>query len=410
MIKNIDTFSKNIILVFLGTSLLNLFNLLYQLLIAHRLTPADFSAFNSLLSIFMLISIPLMTLQVAVAKYSSGFIAQNQIKKVRALLSDLLKKTIILAIFMFIIFYFVSFYLMDKLKIYSIPSGYILASLVALSWITPVLLGGLQGLELFNWLVSASIISGAIKLIFTFIFILLGFNIAGALGGLLISILIGIIIPFFPLKDFLSLRTSPDNINYREILLYLFPVALGSFSFMGLVNLDMVLVRYFFLPQDSGLYSLAQMVGKIFLFLPSAISIVMFPRTSGLNAKDMDTVSTLKRSLFYGFCLCIIAILFYNLFPSFILKILTGKVFAESITLGRLFSISMSFFALLYILISYFLSIKDLRFIKYLGLFTLLQVLAIVFLHKNLIQVQLILCINAILLFFIHLILIRRGK
>jgi len=67
----------------------------------------------------------------------------------------------------------------------------------------------------------------------------------------------------------------------------------------------------------------------------------------------------------------------------------------------------MSFFALLYILILYFLSLKDLRFIKYLVFFTVLQFFAIAAFHNSLIQIQLILCINAILLFSIHLALVN---
>ncbi|HLD83107.1 MAG TPA: hypothetical protein VI976_04080, partial [Candidatus Omnitrophota bacterium] len=99
-----------------------------------------------------------------------------------------------------------------------------------------------------------------------------------------------------------------------------------------------------------------------------------------------------------------------NIFPSLVLKALTGKVYLESVILGRLFSLSMSFFALLLILITYFLSLKDLRFIKYLGLFTLLQALAIILFHRTLIQVQSILCINAAILFIIHLTLAYKKQ
>lgn len=416
----IDIFTKNIILVFMGTFLVNFFNLAYQLLIAHKLALSDFAAFNSLLAILMLVSTPLGTLQTAVVKYSAEFNAQNQIKKIKFLLSGLLRKTITLAIFTFFIYYFVSFYIMDRLKITSQSLGYILTILVALSCILPVFSGALQGLELFKWLMSVSVITGLLKLILAFIFILLGFNVAGALGALLVSSIIGLIISYFPLKDFLSFKivhpvrntihTKENNkisngVNFKEIFLYLLPVAISYFCFIALVSFDMVLVKYFFIPQDSGLYALAQMVGKIFLFLPGAISIVMFPKVAGLNAKDMDTTVTLKRSLLYAGILCIIASLVYNIFPAFVLKVLVGKVFFESIILGRLFSVSMSFFALLYILIVYFLSVSDLRFIKYLVLFTLLQGLGIVLFHKSLIQVQFILCIDAILLFAIHLLL-----
>ena len=405
LLKNIDTFAKNIILVFLGTSLVSIFNLLYQLLLAHRMSSVDFAAFNSLLSIFMLISAPLITLQMAAAKYIAEFNAQNQVKKIQALLSDLTSKVLPFALLTLLVFFLASFYITDKLKISSLSAGYILAVILALSWITPILSGALQGLELFKWLISASVISGALKLVLAFVFIGWGFNVAGALGAFLFAGIIGIIISIFPLKNFFAPKGAGEGIDFKEFFYYLFPVAISSFCFVSLVNFDMVLVKYFFSPPEAGFYSLAQMLGKIFLFLPGAISIVMFPKAAGLNVRNMDTRSTLTRSLFYASGLCIAANIVYNLFPFFILKVLTGKIFAEAVTLGRLFGISMSFFTLLYILIAYFLSIKDLRFMKYLALFTLLQFLAIVLFHRSPVQVQLILCINSISVFSIHLIL-----
>jgi O-antigen/teichoic acid export membrane protein len=379
-------------------------------LIAHKLSASEFAGFNSLLSIFMVISSPLTTLQTAVAKYSAEFNARSQIAKLKFFLSDLFKKTSILAISTIVVFWLSSVYIINSLKIPSVSSGYILTLLLASAWLAPVFAGGIQGLELFTWLSSASVIMCVLKLTLAFIFIILGYGIAGALGALLASSLIGLVIYYFPLKPFISLKAVKEDIRYKEIFIYLFPAGITYFCFMNLVNSDMVLVKYFFTPRDSGLYSLAQMVGKIFLFLPGAVSIVMFPRTSGLNAKNMDTASVLKRSLLYVLGLCILSVLVYNFFPSLVLKILTGKTYFESIMLGRLFSISMTFFSLLYILLMYFLSVKDLRFIKYLVLFTVLQLSAVAVFHSNLIQVQLILCINAVLLFCIHLALLIKNN
>jgi O-antigen/teichoic acid export membrane protein len=410
MIEGTSTFRKNIILVFLGNSLLNFFNLLYQLFIAHRLNPVDFAAFNSLLTLFILIANPLNTLQFATAKYTAEFNAQNQEQKIRVLLSAILKLSILLAVLLFFGFYLSSFYLMEKLKIYSFSSGFIVALLISLFCILPVFLGGLQGLELFKWFVPVTVISGALKLIFAIVLIGLGFNIAGAFAAFLFATLIAIFIAYIPLNNFFTLQKTNEKIDLREIFLYFFPITMSTFCFTALVSFDMVLVKYFFTPKDAGLYSLAQMLGKIFLFLPAAISIVMFPHTSGLKAKNLDTTYILKKSLFYAAILCSITTLGYNLFPSLVFRILTGKVFLQTVMLGRLFSISMSFYALLSILILYFLSINDLRFIKYLIFFTLVQLLAINIFHKDLMQVQLILCINSILLFLIHLAFINKKK
>lgn len=398
-IKKIDAFGRNIILVFLGTSLVNVFNLLYQLLIAHRLSGIDFAGFNSLLAVFTLISSPLMTLQTAVAKYTADFNARNEVKKINALLRSLIIKITPAAIITLSVFYYFSFHITAKLKIASVSAGYILTLLLVSAWATPVLLGALQGLELFKWLTSISVIGGALKLILAFIFISLGFNIAGALGALLVSGLIGIIISVFALRNYFSLEPSGGSIDLGGVLPYLAPVAVTSFCFTALVNIDMIMVKSYFSPTEAGFYSLAQMVGKIFLFLPFAISVVMFPRAAGLNARKLDTTHTLKRSLLYAAILCIAANLVYNFFPVLILKILTGKASLESVEIGRLFGISMSFFALLFVLLMYFLSIKDLRFIKFLIVSVLLEALAIVFFHGALIHVQLALCINSILIF-----------
>ncbi|MEI6632113.1 MAG: hypothetical protein WCL25_05825, partial [bacterium] len=193
------------------------------------------------------------------------------------------------------------------------------------------------------------------------------------------------------------------GVDFKKIFVYLFPVAVNSFCFIILVSSDMVLVKLFFSSEEAGFYSLAQMLGKIFLFLPAAISIVLLPRASGLHAQNSDTTLTLKKSIIYALILGSVATAGYNLFPGLALNILSGKALAESILLGRFFSVSMTFFMLISILTMYFLSIEDLRFIKYLVFFTLLQLLGIFVFHKSLIQVQLVMCVNAALLFIIHM-------
>jgi len=399
LIKKLDPFTKNVIFVFIGGTLANFLNLLYQLLIAHSLSAVDFAAFNSLLAIFMLISTPIGTIQLAIAKYLSEYRAKAQNNKVVFLLSDLIKKASVFAVVTLVIFLVAAVFIVGSLKIDSKSCGYILALLLATACLGPVFSGAMQGLELFGWIVSASLLSGIIKIGLTVLLLFLGFKIAGALGAFLIANLVIILIGWFAVKKNICFNKINDGFNYKEMLLFLFPIAISNMCFIWLVSFDMVLVKYFFSADESGAYSLAQMLGKIFLFLPGAISLVMFPRTSGLNAVSLDTKSVLKKSLFYAFCLCLLATLVYNIVPSLVLKILTGKALPESIFLGRLFSISMSFFALTFVLINYFLSIKDLRFVKFLVLSVVLQFLAILFIHNKLVEIQIILCLNSILIF-----------
>ncbi|TBR18469.1 hypothetical protein EPO66_01430, partial [bacterium] len=349
-----DKFTKNIILVFAGTFFGSFLNLLYQLIIAHRLSPIDFASFNSLLAIFMMISAPIGTLQSAVAKYSSEFAARNEVKKTEVLLSCLLEKVFLLAVATFILSYFILGLVINKLDIHSSVSVFILSLMLAACWILPVFSGVMQGLELFKWLIFVAIAGGILKLTLTFVFLNLGFNVSGALAAFLLSISAMLLFAFIPLRKMVNFKIVNDCIKLNEVFIYLFPVMLSNFCYLNMVSFDMVLVKYFFSSESSGIYALSQMLGKIFLFLPGAISIVLFPRVSYLNARNSDTSATLKLSLVYGLILSAIAILVYNLFPGFILKVLTGKAPIEAIALGRIFSVSMSLFALLYIFISYF--------------------------------------------------------
>lgn len=408
--KSIDDFGRNVILVFLGSSFVNFLNLLYQFFVAHSLSPQDFAAFNSLLSIFTLLSSPLMTLQTAVCKYTAEFRGLQEIKKIKCLFIGFLKTATGLGLITFLFFYLISFHILEKLKIASVPAaGWMLALLLASAWIMPVLLGGIQGLEMFGWFAFILISAASLKLILSVVFIRLGFNIAGALGALLVSSLAGMVVSFLPLKSALLVKSENETVAFREIFIYIFPVAASFFCFMNLVNMDMILVKVFFSPEDSGRYALAQMIGKIFLYLPAAISIVLLPKTSSLGARNPDTAATLRRSLLYASALCLIAVLTYNFFPVFVLKVLTGKVLPESIALGRLFSVSMTFFSLSFLLITYFLSLKDFRFIKVLAVLMTVQLLAIVFFHGRLIHIQAILCINSFIIFFVFMLLARKN-
>jgi O-antigen/teichoic acid export membrane protein len=345
------------------------------------------------------------------ARYSAGYRSRGESHKLKFLISVFFKNALILGAVTFLIVYLLSPWVLLKLKITSPVSPASLGGLFASAWLMPVVTGSLQGLELFAWLNAFTIFGSTIKLALAALLITLGFGVNGAIAAFTVASVAGLALFWWPLKANITLgRMKKGLINLREIFVYLLPVALSSFCFIALVSLDMVMVKYFFTPDEAGSYALAQMLGKIFLFLPSAISVVLLPRASGLSASNQDSFPTLKRSLLYAGILCVAASVFYNLFPAFVLKILTGKALPLSITLGRFFSFSMTFFALTYVMITYFVSIGDWRFLKIITVSIILQFILLALNHASLIQVQTIICANSILLFTACLWMARRPK
>ncbi len=373
-----DTFLKHILIVFFGTTFVNIINLAYQLLIAHRLTAPDFAAFNSLISVLVIASTPLLALQTTLARYLASYRARADTAAVHSLLRTFLKGGLYGAALLFLLAAVCVPSLLRTLKIESGAAGALLAVLIGISCLTPVATGMLQGLERFSWLTSSAIIAGCAKLVLAFILIEAGYRVTGALGAFVVSIALTLLISFYPLRQMRIGGPAPVFVPMGEILRYCIPIAAGTLCFQMLTNLDMLFVRRFFPVEASGTYALAQMVGKVFLFLPGAISIVMFPKTSGLKARKEDTRALLSRSLLFASTLCAGAALFYNLWPSFVLKLLTGKSSAGSVFLGRFFSVSMSLSALLSLLVTYFLSVGDLRFMPFVVFGATVEVIAFV--------------------------------
>lgn len=389
--------------MFVSGSIVNLFNLLYQLLMVRNLSSKVYGELNALLSLLVIIAIPCSSFGTMVVKFTSKFHAQQLYINLKALLNTLFRHTLILSIGTFLLISLLSPMLASFLQLDSIMPVVFLAVIVFLSTIMPTITGGLQGLEKFGWLAWASVVSGFFKILLAFIFVvLLGRQLYGALSAFIISSLLGLLITLWPLKEFFFRVEKNSQLNLKEVYGYFLPSFVVFLCFSLLTNIDIVLVKHFFSPTLAGTYSVAQIIGKIIFFLPGMVSFVMFPRTSFLHTQNKDTLHTLKRSLKYTAILCILGVIIYNLFPHYTLQILTKKTGIEYIGLGRLFSICMTFFALSGILLFYQLSINNFKFIKFLIPLTIIQILAIsVFstLYKSLYMVLIILCINSFILF-----------
>ena len=399
----IDRFLKNNLIMFVSGSIVNLFNLLYHLLLVRNVSTKVYGELNSLLSLLVIIAIPCSSFSTMVVKFTSKFHAQQLYINLKALLNSLFYHTLILSISAFLLISLLSPMLASFLQLDSIMPVFFLAVIVFLSTIMPTIAGGLQGLEKFGWLASASVVSGFFKILLAFIFVvLLGRQLYGALGAFIISSLLVLLITLWPLKEFFFRVEKNPCLNLKEVYSYFLPSFVVFLCFSLLTNIDIVLVKHFFSPTLAGTYSVAQIIGKIIFFLPGTISVVMFPRLSFLHTQNKDTLHTLKRSLKYSAILCILGLIIYNLFPHYTLQILTKKTGSEYIALGRLFSISMAFFSLSGILLLYQLSINNFKFIKFLIPLTIIQILAIsVFstFYKSLYIILIILCINSFILF-----------
>lgn len=388
--------------MFLAASIGSFFNLLYQLIMLRLLSKDAFASLNSLLSLLVIISVPVLAFNTMVTKYISSHHARNKLEELKTIWQKLFIHTFLFSLIVLVLIVLFKDNIASFLQIGSAYSIIILAGIFFLSGINSVISGGLQGLERFKWLAIITITAGFLKLLISILLVKKFPNrLEVALFGFWLPMLISILLSVWPLRFFFQGKAK-GKISLRRLYIYILPVLFVGICFALLTNIDMVLVKHFF-TKDAQDYAIAQMIGKIILSISGVIYVVMFSRVANLHAKNENSRTILKRSLFFTFVLSLTAAIFYNIFPGLILSILAGPVSQQAIILGRFFSLSMLFYALSNVLFYYQLSIERYEFIKPLIIMAMALVVVINLFHKTTFMVAATMCIISFVLFVLNL-------
>jgi len=409
-----DNLLKDSTILFFITIIAGGFNLLYQLFMVRNLDPVDFGVLNILLSLLIVTSGPANILQTVTAKFIASYKANNNWNKISLFLRVFSKKTLIFGFALFL------FFLIFREKIavfFKIKNNHLIITsglMMILSTILPFNLGGLQGLQKFKGLGAALIINAGLRLLLGIMLVNFGLQVDGAWGAVILGSIIALLFSFALLKRYFvgpekdAADFSDRKLDFKAIYKFALPILVALPSFSLLTNMDIILVKHFFSPLEAGYYSIAQMAGKMIFFLPGAVTIVMFPKTSENYARNKNTTHILKKCLMIIGLLCFSASVFCIMFPELVIKALSGKVYLECIPLIAPFAISMSFFALINAFLFYHLSINNLKFIYIFVVAMLMQAIGIILFHESLLQVLHILMGCSILLFIINSLSLRR--
>ena len=336
-----DSLTKYMGVMFIASMLANVANYFFHIFMSRALGPGDYGILASLSSLFLILSVPIGTIQTTVAKYTSHFKALENYIRISQLFSTSLKKLFLIGIVSFLIFIGFSKYIASFLQTPSLLPIIIIGTCLPVSFILPLIWGELQGLQEFNYLGSNIVLQAFSKLALGILLVYLGWRVNGALLGYVLSPLIAFSFAIIYLLHIFQRQKNAENsqetfqdskhfqkldstieysskdsfpkeiLNFSEkqiglpnIFIYSLPVALTILCFTLLTNGDVLLVKHFFVPYQAGYYSAASIVAKIIIYLPGAIGIVMFPKTSELYALNQDSLGVLKKSLLYTVIIC----------------------------------------------------------------------------------------------------------
>ena len=402
-----DAVIKHGSIIFLASLLCNFFNLAFWLFMVRKLHHIDYGILNSMVSFLAIASLPISILQTVLARYFSEFKAKDKKESMQVLFRAFLKRITVINIVIAVFFVIFSKTIANFLQLNNQVFIYLTAFSIFFSSLLILTISTLQGLQLFPRIALNSIVQGFTKIFFGVVFVFMGFRALGAFLGFIFSVFFAFILSLFQLPPWVlkmkrkEYKDYKPHIKLKDIYGYFLPVSIGLIAYTLFINSDVILVKHFFSASDAGIYSIAQTVGKILLFLPGAITLVFFPLAVQHKAQNKKTAPLLKRSLLFVAVLCSIAFIFTLIFPRFVLRVVSGQVLPECILLVRLIIFPMSLFSVSYIFIFYNLSLRNLRFIISIFLISLMQIILIFLFHNTLLEIIGILAISSLLVFYL---------
>ena len=369
--------------ILLGTALVNVANLLYQIGMVRFLSPVQYGELNALMAFLVVITVPACTAQTTVSQTVSQQLAQKDLSRIHLFIRKMLATFGLFGIAGFAAVVIFRHSIADFLQLDD--PGLILPWGAAAFFflIAPVALGSLQGLQQFFSFGANTALGGILKLTLGIAAVWMGRGVLGAMNAFWIGALLTLAIALIQLNGALyRMKPVPSERQEKGWLLffsgwmeeavgvlrsswrvphYTAWAAAGIFSYTCLTNLDVVLAKHYLEPQQADYYAISAMVARMVLFLPSAFSIIFFPKVAYAAARGEPTQPLLTKILTITALLsgAGAALLFFM--PALGLSILTGKAHSDCLSLVRILSAGMLGMALANVGLVYLLGVQKVR-------------------------------------------------
>ncbi|MBV9608595.1 MAG: oligosaccharide flippase family protein [Acidobacteria bacterium] len=322
-------------------------NFAYNVVIARLLGPAAFGHTSAAVTLLMLASALTLSFQLVCAK----FVARNQTAGGKAAVYHYLRRRswlvgALLGAGFIVLSAPVSWYL-------RLPSPWIVILLAfGLMMYVPlgVKRGAFQGTCSFGLLSANFLLEVAVKFVGAVILVELGFGVLGAVGAITASLVLAYFLPLTP-KELEMPQGSGIPASFGEgmqaIVFFVGQVVIN--------NIDILLVKHFFRPEDAGLYAAVALVGRVLYFAAWSVVSVMFPISAGAKARDTGYWSlviplALVSLIAVGF------ILVSNYLPGLVIQTVFGTGFTQIAPLLSLYAATTGAYALAVVLMAYEMS------------------------------------------------------
>lgn len=382
-----NSFVRSSIIFSIANFVVSVIGYLINLIIARAFSLADYGEYMTAMSYTIFLFVPVSTFGLVVIQRIGREVKESRVK-VAILLERWLFREIksnLLPILLLVVGFALFGFYKGNL---SFPSILFVITMAVLTLFQSLYSASFQAFKMFLLAGVFLIVISIFKLILSIGVVMVNPSLIYLFLGIIAATAIGL---FFGRSALFSGKDQKINeerlISFSNIYSYIkrkniLIVLLTTLGIAGLANIDLMLVKKYFSPEQAGLYSSISLLGKIILYLATPLSQVAFSFFTGSDSRH-DSFKILSLLIFSYLLLGSISTAGYYLFPNLIVDIIFGEKF---LVIGNIIWLSAIFGTLysLAVLFSSFFISKN----SWLGAFSLpalvFQLIMISFNHQSL--------------------------
>lgn len=273
------------VLFVVATAAVNVSNFIFHLIVSRILGPSDYGALGALLNITAVLAVPLGAVEVTVAQSVARKSPAGRTPPIKGLMARGMA-----AGFIALAAWLAATPLVDRFfHLRSPEATIVLGILLVPSIMYAVLEGVLIGQQRFRIAGAGQLTGAVVRLAAGTLFTAIGLGVTGGVAAGVFAAFTTFGIYLVALRD----GIRPGRLSTRASETALSTVSLGGAAL--LTSIDAWLARHFLAPQPAGYFVAAATAGNIALFLPSAITLVYFPKIAATSGSGPEATKQLIR-------------------------------------------------------------------------------------------------------------------
>jgi Membrane protein involved in the export of O-antigen and teichoic acid len=355
-----NQFLRHNAVFFVGSIGVGALNYLYYPVLGRMLSPASFGEVQTLVSIFLQLSIFLTVLSLVIVNIVTNAADEKQRN---LLVFEFERLALLISASILVLSLIFGKQLQHFLQFESVWPFPLLA--IAMIVTVPFILRGalLRGKQRFGLMSAGNIIAAGAKIIFSALLVVAGFKTIGAIGGIVLAQIVAcIFVAAWAFK--LGLRNESGKLFQLPNMSLLKPelkygafVLLGSLAITLQYSLDIVIVKHYFDSHVAGLYAGIASVARVVFFLTASISQVLISSVRMHHTPKQNT-ALLVRSTIMLSALGIPALLLLAVAPGTIIRLLMGSSYGAMADLLPRLSLAIFIVSILNLLTAYYLALR----------------------------------------------------